>query len=85
MTAANLMINVARGFGPSLIILGQTVFGVDRQYSFNFTVRYVELCFSMIDIQVHVLVSHLDAANSNLTVFGFLQLIVFWTITTFCY
>lgn len=37
MTAANLMINVARGFGPSLIILGQIVFGVDRQYSFNFT------------------------------------------------
>ena len=37
----------------------------------------------MIDIKVHVLVSHLDAANSNLTVFGFLQLIVFWTITTF--
>ena len=39
MTAANLMINVARGFGPSLIIMGQTFFGVDRQYSFNFAVR----------------------------------------------
>jgi len=38
MTAANLIINVARGAGPSLITLPQTFFGVSRQYSFNMTI-----------------------------------------------
>ena len=38
MTANNLMINVARGAGPSLITLSQKFFGVSRQYSFNITV-----------------------------------------------
>jgi len=37
MTAANLMINVARGAGPSLITISQKIFGVTRQYSFNIT------------------------------------------------
>jgi len=35
MTAANLMINVARGAGPSLITFAQTLWGVSRQFSFN--------------------------------------------------
>jgi predicted MFS family arabinose efflux permease len=38
MTANNLMVNVARGAGPSLITLSQGFFGVTRQYSFNITV-----------------------------------------------
>jgi MFS family permease len=36
VTAANVIINVARGAGPSLITLSQKFFGVTRQYSFNF-------------------------------------------------
>lgn len=36
MTAANLLINVARGAGPSIITVSQ-MFGVSRQESFNFT------------------------------------------------
>lgn len=35
MTAANLIISVARGLGPLLITLSQAMFGVTRQYSFN--------------------------------------------------
>lgn len=35
MTAANMMVNVARGFGPSLVTLSQRFFGASRQYSFN--------------------------------------------------
>jgi translation initiation factor 4G len=38
MTAANLMIQIARGVGPSLIILLQKLHGVTRQYSFNLSV-----------------------------------------------
>jgi MFS family permease len=38
MTAANLMINVARGAGPSLVTLSQRGLGVSRQYSFNLTI-----------------------------------------------
>ncbi len=38
MTANNLMVNVARGAGPSLITLSQSLFGVSRQFSFNVTV-----------------------------------------------
>ena len=38
MTANNLMVNVARGAGPSLITLSQSFFGVSRKYSFNVTV-----------------------------------------------
>jgi predicted MFS family arabinose efflux permease len=37
MTANNLMVNVARGAGPSLITLAQKFFGISRQYSFNVT------------------------------------------------
>jgi len=36
MTAANLLINVARGAGPSIITVSQ-MFGVSRQHSFNLT------------------------------------------------
>jgi translation initiation factor 4G len=43
MTANNLMINVARGAGPSLITLSQSFFGVSRQYSFNVTVSMIPL------------------------------------------
>eukprot|EP01083_Nonionella_stella_P111740 327967_1 len=35
MTAANLIISVARGLGPLLITLSQAMFGMSRQYSFN--------------------------------------------------
>jgi len=35
MTAANMMVNVARGFGPSLVTLSQRYLGASRQYSFN--------------------------------------------------
>jgi len=35
MTAANLIISVARGLGPLLITLSQAMFGMTRQYSFN--------------------------------------------------
>jgi len=38
MTASNLMINVARGAGPSLIIFSQALFGVSRRYSFNVSI-----------------------------------------------
>lgn len=35
MTAANLMVNVGRGAGPSIITLSQQFFYATRQYSFN--------------------------------------------------
>ena len=35
MTAANLMVNVARGAGPSIVTLSQGYFGATRQESFN--------------------------------------------------
>jgi translation initiation factor 4G len=38
MTTANIMIQIARGSGPSLIILLQRLHGVTRQYSFNLSV-----------------------------------------------
>lgn len=38
MTAANLIINVARGAGPSLMILAQSYYGFSRRYSFNVTI-----------------------------------------------
>ena len=38
MTTANLMINVARGAGPSLITMAQVMFGASRQISFNVVV-----------------------------------------------
>jgi len=37
LTAANLVIQLARGAGPSCITLLGTIFNVDRQYSFNIT------------------------------------------------
>lgn len=39
LTAANLIINIARGTGPSCITLMGAVFHVNRQFSFNVTVR----------------------------------------------
>ena len=38
LTAANLIIQLARGAGPSSITLMSTILHVDRQFSFNFTV-----------------------------------------------
>ena len=38
LTAANLIINVARGVGPSFITLMSAAFGANRQISFNVTV-----------------------------------------------
>lgn len=35
MTAANLMVNVGRGAGPSIVTLSQQFFDATRQYSFN--------------------------------------------------
>jgi translation initiation factor 4G len=40
LTAANLIINVARGAGPSCITLMGAVFQFNRQFSFNVTVRF---------------------------------------------
>jgi translation initiation factor 4G len=39
LTAANLIINFARGCGPSFITMMGGIWQVDRQYSFNVTVR----------------------------------------------
>lgn len=39
LTAANLIINLARGAGPSCITLMGAIFGVNRRFSFNVTVR----------------------------------------------
>ena len=39
LTAANLIINIARGTGPSCITLMGALFHVNRQFSFNVTVR----------------------------------------------
>ena len=39
LTAANLIINLARGAGPSCITLMGAIWGVNRQFSFNVTVR----------------------------------------------
>jgi translation initiation factor 4G len=41
LTAANLIINLARGAGPSCITLMGAIWGVNRQFSFNVTVRRV--------------------------------------------
>jgi translation initiation factor 4G len=38
LTAANLLINLGRGFGPSCITLMGTIWHVDRKFSFNVTV-----------------------------------------------
>jgi MFS family permease len=43
LTAANLLINLGRGFGPSCITLMGTIWHVDRKFAFNVTVRYVGL------------------------------------------
>jgi len=37
LTAANLIINLARGVGPSFITLMGTIWGADRRFSFNVT------------------------------------------------
>lgn len=39
MTAANLLINLGRGVGPSCVTLIQGIFGVNRKFAFNVTVR----------------------------------------------
>lgn len=41
LTAANLIINLARGAGPSCITLMGYIWGVNRQFSFNVTVRLI--------------------------------------------
>jgi len=46
LTAANLIINLARGAGPSCITLMGAIWGVNRQYSFNVTVRWSVLLLS---------------------------------------
>jgi MFS family permease len=40
LTAANLLINLGRGFGPSCITLMGTIWHVDRKFAFNVTVRW---------------------------------------------
>jgi len=40
LTAANLLINLGRGIGPSAITMGKHMWGVSRQFSFNVTVRF---------------------------------------------
>jgi len=41
MTAANLMINVSRGAGPSLITMAKVIWGSSRQLSFNVLVSLI--------------------------------------------
>lgn len=40
LTAANLLINLGRGFGPSCITLMGTIWHVDRKFAFNVTVSW---------------------------------------------
>jgi predicted MFS family arabinose efflux permease len=47
LTAANLLINLGRGFGPSCITLMGTIWHVDRKFAFNVTVRYSDSMISM--------------------------------------
>ena len=44
LTAANLIINLARGIGPSFITLMAAIWGADRQVSFNVTVSTTHVC-----------------------------------------
>jgi MFS family permease len=43
LTAANLLINLGRGFGPSCITLMGTIWHVDRKFAFSFTVSGSDL------------------------------------------
>jgi len=67
LTAANLIINVARGVGPSFITIMQAIWGADRQVSFNVTLAFF---WTLTAIQLLFLAKTLpedqDAMNSEL-------------------
>jgi len=71
MTAANLMINVARGAGPSLLIFSQALFGVSRQYSFNVTI-IIFWCIStvLLLILAGTLPADQDAMDADLALYA---------------
>jgi MFS family permease len=46
LTAANLLINLGRGFGPSCITLMGTIWHVDRKFAFNVTVSWSDSIFA---------------------------------------
>mmetsp|Transcript_23667 Transcript_23667/g.35206 ORF Transcript_23667/g.35206 Transcript_23667/m.35206 type:complete len:1045 (+) Transcript_23667:220-3354(+) len=67
MTANNLMVNVARGAGPSLITLSQSFFGVSRQYSFNVTlITFWSITTLLLLILVKTLPDDQDAMEAEL-------------------
>eukprot|EP00558_Chaetoceros_sp_UNC1202_P011357 CAMPEP_0197234388 /NCGR_PEP_ID=MMETSP1429-20130617/2150_1 /TAXON_ID=49237 /ORGANISM="Chaetoceros sp., Strain UNC1202" /LENGTH=204 /DNA_ID=CAMNT_0042692783 /DNA_START=19 /DNA_END=634 /DNA_ORIENTATION=- len=71
MTAANLLINLARGFGPSLITLSQSFFGITRQSSFNFTmIVFWTMSAVLLAMLIKTLPADQDAMDAELATYA---------------
>lgn len=67
MTAANLMVNVGRGAGPSIITLSQQLFYATRQYSFNLSlIVFWSLTTVLLIILAKTLPNDQDAMDAEL-------------------
>lgn len=67
LTAANLLINLGRGIGPSTITMGKSIWGLSRQFSFNLSlIIFNTLSSVLLIILMFTLPNDQDAMDAEL-------------------
>jgi len=67
MTTANLIINVSRGIGPSLITMSDIIWGLSRKFSFNtLIIMFWTIASALLLIMINTLPKDQDAMDKEL-------------------